>query len=83
VSITGGRREKGERGKARVTSGIQVLWWTARISNTGSWDEKTSGRYIGFPHGEEGETTVAIGFKLWWAKRGRDRETAQPIETII
>jgi hypothetical protein len=26
---------------------------------------------------------VAIGFKLWWAKRGRDRETAQPIETII
>jgi hypothetical protein len=40
VGITRGRREKGERGKARVTSRIQGLWWAARISNTGRWDEK-------------------------------------------
>jgi hypothetical protein len=31
MGITGGRREKGERDEARVTSGIQGLWWVARI----------------------------------------------------
>jgi hypothetical protein len=40
VGITGGRREKGERGKARGYQRDQELWWAARISNTGSWDEK-------------------------------------------
>jgi hypothetical protein len=38
------KRERRERGEARVTSGIQGLWWTARTSNT-----VNSGRYIGFP----------------------------------
>jgi hypothetical protein len=42
------KRERRERGEASVTSWIQRFWWAARISNTGRWDEKTSGRYIGF-----------------------------------
>jgi hypothetical protein len=39
------KRERRERGEARVTSGIQGLWWAARISDM----KKTSERYIGFP----------------------------------
>jgi hypothetical protein len=53
------KRERRERGEARVTSRIRWLWWAARISNIGRWDEKTSGRYIGFSVGS-GE-----GKKVW------------------
>jgi hypothetical protein len=36
-----GRKKRERReGEARVTSGIQGLWWAARISNTARWDEK-------------------------------------------